>query len=104
MNLSLKPIKNNRIVWHEHDGEVVLLVKNRGIFNRVLQLLKTKPETSYIHLDEIGSYVWKIIDGEKTVFEIGKELENKFSRKAFPVYERLTYFLGTLRESKLIIF
>lgn len=101
---SMKPVINNNINWEENDGEVVLIVKNRGIFNRILQMLMNKPEISYIHFDEIGSYIWKKIDGNNSVFDIGMSLENKYSNLVFPLYSRLITFLYTLKENRFITF
>ena len=82
------------IKWSaDEDGKVTLEIENKGVFNRIAQKLFKKPKTSYVHLDETGSFVWPLIDGEKDIIEIGKVVEAEFGEKANPLYERLaTYF------------
>ena len=47
-----------------------------------------------ITLDEISSEVFLQIDGDKTVKEIGDNLEKKYGEKVNPLYERLLIFLN----------
>ena len=47
-----------------------------------------------IELDEYCSTVFLLIDGKKTVREIGESLEKKFGNKVYPLYERLLIFLN----------
>lgn len=55
-----------------------------------------------LRLDEVGSAVWLSCDGEKTVHEIGCDLESKFGKKVAPIWERLPRFIGTLHSGRLI--
>ena len=55
-----------------------------------------KPRISYVHLDETGSFVWPLLDGKKTIFEIGKEVEEKFGEAAHPLYARLAKYFQIL--------
>lgn len=80
----------------DSDGNVVLKMKNTGLFNRIAQIVLKKPEISYIHLDEIGSCVWLLSDGEKTVTELGESVEKRFGEKVHPLYGRLSQYLRTL--------
>ncbi len=76
----------------EEDGRVTLSVENKGIMNRIFQKIAKKPRISYIHLDEMGSYIWQLCDGKKTVKEIADELRRHFGKRAEPLYERLLKF------------
>ncbi len=88
------PLKKRELGWSEKDGLVTLEIENKGIMNRLMQILIKKPKISYIHLDEFGSFVWLVIDGEKNISSIGQEVEEKFGEKAHPLYERLSqYFM-----------
>ena len=83
--------------WSKDDkGIVTLEIENKGIFNAVCQKLFKKPKISYIHLDEIGSFVWPLIDGNKTVLDLGKDVEEKFGESANPLYERLAKYFQIL--------
>jgi hypothetical protein len=57
-----------------------------------------------LKLDEIGSASWLAIDGNKKVGDIAAEMSDKFGEKIAPVDERLTKFLTTLYEQRLITF
>lgn len=91
--LERKPVRA-QIKWSA-DGEdkITLEIENKGFFNWIAQKLFKKPKISYVHLDETGSFIWPLIDGNKTIIELGKDVEGKFGEKANPLYERLaTYF------------
>lgn len=86
----------------DENGIVTLQIENKGIFNRMAQKFLKKPRISYIHLDETGSFIWPLIDGEKSIIEIGKKVEEKFGEKANPVYERLAKYFQILDSYKFI--
>lgn len=97
------PVRNQEIQWSvEDDGLVTLHMENKGIANRIAQKLIKKPKISHIHLDEMGSFIWLQIDGEKTVFDIGKPVEEHFGEKALPLYERLSMFIRTLETNNFV--
>ncbi len=84
------------------DGLVTLEVENKGVINRLFQLILKKPKVSYIHLDELGSFIWCRIDGESTVLEIAETVKSAFGDKAEPLYERLVKFFEILKNNKYI--
>lgn len=94
--LEKKPIRNDEINWTTSDGKVTLEIENTGIMNRIFQKLFKKPRVSYIHLDEIGSFVWPILDGKKDIIELGEEVRTEFGEKAEPLYERLAKYFKIL--------
>ena len=78
------------------DGIVTLEIENKGIFNKIAQKLFKKPRISYVHLDETGSFIWPLIDGEKNIAELGIALEKEFGEKAQPLYERISKYFQIL--------
>ena len=95
--LERRPGRPKNIEWSEDDsGAVTLNIENTGVFNKIAQKLFKKPRISYIHLDEIGSFVWPIIDGEKTITDIGIMVEEHFGDEAKPIYERLAKYFQIL--------
>lgn len=88
----------------DEKGIVILEIENKGVFNFLAQKLFKKPRISYIHLDEMGSFVWPLIDGEKSVEQIGVKVEAHFGKKANPLYERLSKYFEILRNYKFIEF
>ncbi len=98
----LKPSRNPLIKWSEENGAVTLELENKGAMNRIFQFLIKKPKISYIHLEDIGSFVWPLLDGEKTIEELGFLVREKFGEKAEPLYERLIQYFKILESHKFI--
>ncbi len=80
----------------DENSRVILEVENKGIANKILQVILKKPKVSFIHLDEMGSFIWQKIDGKKNVFAVGKEVKEQFGENAEPLYERLTQYFNIL--------
>lgn len=80
----------------DEKGVITLEIENKGLFNRIAQKIFKKPKISYIHLDEMGSFVWPIINGEKNITEIGEAVDEHFGEKAHPLYERLAKYFQIL--------
>lgn len=98
-----KPVCKNGLNWsQDENGNVTLEMENKGIANRIMQKLIKKPKISYIHLDEMGSFIWPLMDGEKDIFEIGKYVEAHFGEKANPLYERLSQYFKNLEKYNFI--
>ena len=73
------PSRSADINWStDENGIVILDVENKGIVNRIFQKLLKKPRISHIHLDEFGSFIWPVIDGKKTIIDIGVIVEEHF--------------------------
>ncbi len=97
------PLKNPEIQWTiDENGMVTLQVENKGIANKIAQKLLKKPKVSYIHLDENGSFVWPLIDGEKDIIAIGEDVKEHFGEKANPLYERLVKFFQILENYNFV--
>ena len=76
--LDFVPVKNEKIPFStDENGKVTLAIENKGLFNKIAQKLFKKPKISYIHLDEMGSFIWPIMDGEKDVFRIGELVKER---------------------------
>ena len=80
----------------DEKGVITLEIENKGLFNLIAQKVFKKPKISYIHLDEMGSFVWPIINGEKSISEIGEAVDEHFGEKAHPLYERLAKYFQIL--------
>ncbi len=99
------PCRNESIKWSEDsDGIVTLEIENKGVFNTIAQKLFKKPRISYVHLEEIGSFIWKRIDGEKSVSALADELKEEFGDKAEPLYERISKYIQILNSYNFINF
>lgn len=99
------PCKKEDVNWSSDDSGVVTLeIENKGAINRIFQLVFKKPKITYIHLDEMGSFVWPVIDGNKNITEIGVLVKDRFGDKAEPLYERLAKYFQILESYKFITF
>lgn len=79
----------------DDNGIVTVLEKQDHKIQKFFRKLKFKiPLYKEITLDEISSEVFLQIDGDKTVKEIGDNLEKKYGEKVTPLYERLLIFLN----------
>lgn len=94
--LEKKPCRSSTIVWSEAEGIVTLEIENKGLMNRIFQVILKKPKVSYIHLDELGSFVWKLMDGNRDILSIGKDVKEHFGEACEPLYERLSTFIKTM--------
>ena len=89
--------------WTQDDqGIVTLNIHNKGVFNKIAQTLFKKPKISYVHLDEMGSFIWPILDGETNIIDLGKAVKEHFGEKANPLYERLSQYFKTLEKYNFI--
>ena len=94
--LEKKPMRKNGLEWTEKDGLVTLNIYNKGVFKKITQVLLKKPKISYVHLDELGSFVWPLLDGEKDIMAIGEAVKERFAEKAEPLYTRLAKYFQIL--------
>lgn len=95
--LKLKP-KRKDFQLIERDGKVRILVpKFRSKIGEKFCKMLGKETTFEVNLDEKGSLIWKLCDGNYTVEEILKELEKKFPQEK-DLDQRLFLFLYNLRK------
>ena len=90
------PQRNPQINWKNENGNITLEIENKGLFNRLAQKLLKKPKVSFIHLDEMGSFIWPLIDGETDIIALGEKVKEHFGDKAEPLYERLSKYIKIL--------
>ncbi len=102
--LDRKPAHHPDINWTKaENGRVTLEIENTGWANRVAQRLFKRPKVSYVHLDENGSFIWPLIDGERDITAIGVKVKERFGDAAEPLYERLAQFFRVLDSYHFII-
>ena len=95
--LERRPMRPEGITWTtDEKGMITLDIENKGFFNRVAQKFFKKPKVSHIHLDEMGSFVWPLLDGEKDIVALGVLVKEHFGEKAEPLYERLAKYFQIL--------
>lgn len=91
------PVRTTGIRWSlDDEGVVTLEIDNKGIFNKLAQVLLKKPKISYIHLDKIGSDVWLLIDENANISRIADALFLKYGDEINPLYERISKYFSIL--------
>lgn len=83
---------------------VKLIIKHDKLVERFARWLVRKPSTSDVEFDRVGSKVWLLIDGEKSIYDIGQGLINEFGKSCEPVYDRLIMYLRYLNRKGWISF
>lgn len=94
-----------RKVDHEIiENKVVLKFKNdkKGFIEKYI-FRKKKGVTYKIELDEIGSFIWLLIDGKKSVNSLINFSSEKFGDKIEPVEQRVKLFLKQMNDNQLIV-
>ena len=92
------PIRIAGYRWEaDEEGLVTIYVENRGFFNRAAQKLFHRPKISQVHLEKTGSFIWPLIDGKKTIYEIGEIVVGHFHDELNPLYPRLSKYFGILK-------
>jgi len=91
------PMRAENIGWSQDEkGIVTLEIENKGWANFLAQKLFKRPRISYVHLDENGSFIWPLLDGQKDITAIGVLVKEHFGEKAEPLYERLARYFQIL--------
>lgn len=98
-NLDKTPVISEKLSFRQNKrGFITIDIENKGLFAKIAQKMLHKPKISHIHLDEIGSFIWKSIDGEKNVRQISESLEEKSGDRAKPLFERTSRYFNSLYE------
>ena len=100
------PVRNPDLVTHEsEDGLVAVeLPRRKDWVGGALGFLFFVPDSKPVQLDEVGSFVWKLCDGEHTVNEIADALAAEYKLNRREVDVSLTQYLQTLGKRGMIAF
>ena len=102
--LDLIPERNCR--WEEAETGITCLLVTRfkNSFMKKIALKLGKTETIRLSLDPMGTKVWALIDGMRTVEQIGKTIQNGTPEPIQQLDERLTEFFSRLWQHRFISF
>ena len=77
--LKIKPVRNPYLKWEkDKKGEIILLIPlNKEKQGFIGKIAKT-PKEKKIELDKIGSIVWELCDGKRTVKDITEILRERY--------------------------
>lgn len=97
------PIKKHK-TYEERKGRIFLVFHHDKLVEKLASKLFKKPRVSDLELDELGSAVWKLIDGRRTVLQITEEMKIRFGERCEPINERLIMFIRYLNRRDWINF
>ena len=98
------PRRNKNFAGDEDkNGIVTVHIKWRGPYHKIATVLFHKPSESHIELDDVGSFIWRAIDGQKTVYDLSQMLEAQYPDMEQPV-NRLVEFLKILHNNEFIVY
>lgn len=84
------------------EGQVQIIIKRDKLLDRLVRKFAKTPEYMYIDLDDVGGFIWNLIDGYRTIGDIGIELQEEYGDLVEPLYERLSMYITILRNNKWI--
>ena len=88
------------------DADRITLIVPRFKQEWLLKLIRKlkRSETVKVHLDDIGSRVWREIDGKRNIEQIGNLIDAKEGETEQQKYERLSAFMMILHRNQFIAF
>lgn len=104
--LHTRPIRNPRLEWERmEDGDVHLRIPRRkDRVARVLCYLFRAPEYKEIVLDEVGSDIWELCDGDRDVDAIVSATCSKYKLTRRECETSVAAYLKMLGDRKLVGF
>ena len=98
------PVISEKNTWSEEDGVVTVHMVHRGFYAGIAQKIFHRPRVSHIKLDGHGSFIFRHIDGVRTIGELASLVKEEFGDRAEPLYERLVQYMQILRNNGFIYF
>ena len=99
--LDLYPLRQHQFELEE-DGKIVILVPHPENWLTKKIFPKPKNPGQKIHLDEMGSLVWNLFDGKKSIRHICEELSKNPKEPADSIEERTVLFAQQMYKQKFI--
>jgi hypothetical protein len=102
----LELIPEVTVGFETNESRIVTILAPRFRNRLMLRLLVPRLRNPWfrVSLDEIGSEVWLLCDGKRTIGEIGELLRARFQERVEPCYDRLAVFFRQLEEARFISF
>ncbi len=102
--MQVRPLRNPTLEWkHNEEGNVVAtLTRRAGLKGKVITFFLAVPEARPIVLDEVGSFVWDMCDGQHSVEQIVEALRQKYKLSRREVEISLNEYLRMLGKRGMI--
>ncbi|MCK4537832.1 MAG: PqqD family protein [Candidatus Krumholzibacteria bacterium] len=98
----LELIPSRLMEYETGDDGLVTIIAPRKV-GRIMKALlgsRAKKKVTRWVLDDIGSAVWTLCDGERTVGRIGEIMKEDFGERIEPCFDRLALFFGQLEGAR----
>ena len=103
--LDLIPKRSEELDWYtDRNGILVLKVENKGAFNTIAQKIFNKPRYTKVHMDKMGTFIWPLIDGERTIADMAILVKEEFGEAAEPLYPRIVKYFQIVESYHFIKF
>ncbi len=101
-----RPVRNPSLKWRINEEEIVEVIvpRRKDWFGRVMGFLFFVPESRPITLDEVGTRVWHLCDGEHTVEDLIQTLSDEYKLGRREVEASLTEYLKMLGKKGMVGF
>lgn len=98
------PVKN--IEWEKDEKDHIFLLKEKSKTKLMKKLIGLFGKSQFfrIHLDELGTATWLLIDGKRSIYVISNALKEQFAEKIDPAEQRVAAFMVMLKKSDFINF
>ncbi len=96
-----------RVIEYDTDEESLVTLQAprfRSDFMRKWLQPRLKRPYLKVSLDEIGSSVWMLCDGNRKIKDIAEIMQDRFGEKIEPCYERLGLFFQQLEHARFIAY
>jgi hypothetical protein len=109
--LAIVPVRHPMVKWERTAAdEVILRIPMRNdrtaravkAVIKLIKMAKELPETRQVGLDEVGSYVWELCDGERDINAIVVGVSKEYMLTRREAEASVTMFLQTLAKKNLI--
>lgn len=99
------PAISGKNTWDAaEDGLVTIHMVHRGFYAWVAQRFFRRPRVSHIVLDAMGSFIFRHIDGQRTVGQLAELVREEFGQDAEPLYDRLVQYMRILQNNGFIYY
>ena len=106
--LALKPARNPKIDWAEVENRVILTITPpNNLAMKILTFflpLSEAERKKRVALDPLGSDVWRLCDGQTSIAQISKALQQTYKLKAPEAELSLRQFFQTLGKRGYVAF
>ena len=102
--LAIVPVRNQLVEWERKGKEVVLTIPMRdGMLAKIAKkVVRNLPDTRQIALDDVGSSVWELCNGERDINGLVQAVSSNYKLTRREAEASVTMFLQTLAKKNLI--